>query len=43
MATPIPKYNKAALAELETAADKAAGSELYTMIKDTVQARYPYC
>lgn len=33
----------AALAELETAADKAAGSELYYMIKDTVQARYLYC
>lgn len=33
----------AALAELDAAADKAAGSELYTMIKDTVQARHPYC
>lgn len=33
----------AALAELENTADKAAGSELYMMIRDTVQARYPYC
>lgn len=33
----------AALAELEAHASKAAGGELYLMIRDTVQAQYPYC